>query len=59
MPRRLSSADIIRVLHQHGFGFVTQRGSHANYRNASGRVAIVPHPKKEVPIETPHCIIRQ
>jgi predicted RNA binding protein YcfA (HicA-like mRNA interferase family) len=52
MPRRLSSGDVIRVLQQRGFAFVTQRGSHAKYKNASGRIAIVPHPKKELPIGT-------
>jgi predicted RNA binding protein YcfA (HicA-like mRNA interferase family) len=59
MPRRLSSGDVIRVLQQHGFAFVTQRGSHAKYKNASGRIAIVPHPKKELPIGTTRSIIRQ
>lgn len=59
MPRRLSSGDVIRVLQEHGFGFVTQRGSHAKYKNATGRIAIVPHPKKELPIGTTRSIIRQ
>jgi predicted RNA binding protein YcfA (HicA-like mRNA interferase family) len=59
MPRRLSSGDVIRVLQQHGFDFVTQRGSHAKYKNAAGRIAIVPHPKKVLPIGTTRSIIRQ
>ncbi len=59
MPRRLGSSDVIRVLQEHGFGSVTQRGSHAKYKNASGRIAIGPHPKKELPVGTTRSIIRQ
>ena len=59
MPRRLGSAEVIRVLEQHGFVFVSQKGSHTKYRNATGRSAIVPHPKKELPIGTTRSIIRQ
>jgi len=58
MPKRLGSSEIIRVLRQHGFSFVSQRGSHAKYRNASGRIAIVPHPRKELPIGTTRSIVR-
>jgi predicted RNA binding protein YcfA (HicA-like mRNA interferase family) len=59
MPRRLGSSDVIRVLQRHGFGFVTQRGSHAKYRNTAGHIAVVPHPRKELPIGTTRSIIRQ
>lgn len=59
MPKRLGSSEVIRVLERHGFGFVTQRGSHAEYKNAAGRIAIVPHPKKELPIGATRSIIRQ
>jgi predicted RNA binding protein YcfA (HicA-like mRNA interferase family) len=48
MPKRLGSTEVIRVLQQHGFFFVSQKGSHAKYKNADGRIAIVPHPKKEL-----------
>ena len=59
MPKRLGSSEVIRVLLRHGFLFVSQRGSHSKYRNAAGRIAIVPHPKKELPIGTTRSIIRQ
>jgi predicted RNA binding protein YcfA (HicA-like mRNA interferase family) len=59
MPRRLGSAAIIRVLEANGFTFISQRGSHVKYRNALGRTAIVPHPKREIPIGTTRSIIRQ
>jgi predicted RNA binding protein YcfA (HicA-like mRNA interferase family) len=59
MPKRLGSLEIIRVLEAHGFRFVSQRGSHAKYRDAAGHTAIVPHPKREVPIGTARSIMRQ
>jgi len=59
MPKRLGSSEIIRVLLRHGFIPASQRGSHANYRNAAGRIVIVPHPRKELPIGTTRAIIRQ
>ena len=59
MPKRLGSKEVIRVLEDHGFSFVTQRGSHSKYKNATGRIAIVPHPKKELPIGTTRSIVRQ
>lgn len=54
MPKRLSSAEVIKVLEKHGFSKTTQRGSHAK-----GKIAVVPHPKKELPIGTTRSIIRQ
>lgn len=59
MPRRLGSAEVIRVLLAHGFAFISQKGSHAKYRHANGRTAIVPHSKKELPMGTTRAIIRQ
>ena len=59
MPRRLNSHEIIRVLERDGFAFVSQKGSHAKYRSDTGRIVIVPHPKKQVPIGTTRSIIRQ
>ena len=47
------------MLQQPGFFFASQKGSHAKYKNAAGRIAIVPHPKKELPIGTTRSIIRQ
>ncbi len=53
MPKRLGSADVIRVLQEHGFQLVKQKGSHAKFRNADGQSAIVPHPKKVLPSAPP------
>lgn len=52
MPKRLGSSDVIRVLQTNGFFLASQQGSHAKYKNAAGRITIVPHPKKELPIGT-------
>jgi predicted RNA binding protein YcfA (HicA-like mRNA interferase family) len=59
MPKRLGSGEIIRILEAHGFAFVSQKGSHCRFRNPLGRVTIVPHPRKEIPIGTTRSIIRQ
>lgn len=59
MPRRLSSSETIKVLAEHQFFFVSQHGSHAKFKHADGRIVIVPHPKKELPIGTLRSIIRQ
>jgi predicted RNA binding protein YcfA (HicA-like mRNA interferase family) len=59
MPKRLGSSEVIRVLQDCGFFFVSQKGSHAKYKNAAGRIAIVPHARKELPIGTTRSIIRQ
>ena len=59
MPGRLGSGEVIRVPQEHGLVFVSQKGSHTKYRNPGGRTAIVPHPKKELPIGTTRSIIRQ
>ena len=38
MPKRLGSNEVIRILREHGFFLVSQRGSHAKYKNAEGRI---------------------
>lgn len=58
MPKLLSSKEIMKVLEQHGFVFISQRGSHAKYRKDS-HTAIVPTPKKEIPLGTFRSIVRQ
>jgi predicted RNA binding protein YcfA (HicA-like mRNA interferase family) len=54
------SRDIIRRLEADGFALVSTRGSHHKYRHAeSGRVVILPHPRKDIPIGTVRSIYRQ
>lgn len=45
MPKRIPSAEFIAILTVHGFEFVSQRGSHAKYRDANGHTVIIPHVK--------------
>jgi predicted RNA binding protein YcfA (HicA-like mRNA interferase family) len=47
------------VLQRHGFHPASQKGSHLKLRSPEGRVVIVPHPSKEIPIGTVRSIIRQ
>jgi len=58
MSKLPSSKQIIKVLVDNGFSFISQRGSHAKYRKGS-RTVIVPSPKKEIPLGTFRSIIRQ
>ena len=59
MPKRLSSAEVVRVLSEHGFVFVSQRGSHQKFRQVTGRTAIVPAGRREIPVGTIISIIKQ
>ena len=61
MPAQHSSKYIIRVLEQHGFYFVSQRGSHAKYRcnTPTPRTVIIPTPKRAIPYGTFRSIVRQ
>ena len=52
MSKRISSDVFLGILTANGFRFVSQRGSHAKYRNDQGRSVIVPHPRKDIPIGT-------
>ena len=58
MSNLLSSQEIIKVLHQNGFIFVSQKGSHKKFKK-DNRIVIVPDPKKEIPKGTFAAILRQ
>jgi len=58
MPKLLSSTEVVKVLKQEGFIFISQRGSHGKFRKGSV-TAIVPMAKKEIPHGTLRSIIRQ
>lgn len=61
MPKLYSSKHIIKVLQEHGFIYISQRGSHVKFRKIAKDVltVIVPASKKEVPVGTFKSIIRQ
>ena len=52
-------AIIIRRLEAGGFALVSVRGSHHKFRNASGRIVVVTHPRKDIPVGTVASIYRQ
>lgn len=59
MPKLYSSKEIIKVLENFGFRFISQKGSHGKYKNRNGRTVIVPMSKREIPIGTFRSIIKQ
>jgi predicted RNA binding protein YcfA (HicA-like mRNA interferase family) len=58
-PPRLKANEIIKILQQHGFILVSQRGSHQKWRNDdTGKQVIVPYHKgKQLPLGTLRSII--
>ncbi len=58
MPKLLSSRQVVKVLENNNFIFISQRGSHLKFRK-NGKTVIVPAGKREIPIGTLHSIIRQ
>ena len=62
MPKLYSSKTIVGVLENHGFIFVSQKGSHGKFRKSAGGkilTAIVPMGKREIPMGTFSSILRQ
>ncbi len=61
MPKLYSSEYIIRILLQHGFHFISQKGSHAKYRKTGNPTltVIVPAGRKEMPQGTFNSIVKQ
>ena len=58
MSRLPSSREVVRILEENGFVFISQRGSHSKYRYEKQTV-IIPADRKEIPMGTLHSIIRQ
>ena len=61
MPKLLSSKQIINILENKDFVFISQKGSHMKFRKNGSKslTVIVPANKKEIPVGTLHSIIRQ
>ena len=53
-----NSRKIIERLRKDGFELVSVRGSHHKYVK-DGRIVMVPHPKKDLPLGTARNIARQ
>jgi len=58
MPKPLALRLLLKALQNHGFFFISQRGSHAKYRKGSSTV-IVPLHGKDIPHGTLRSILRQ
>ncbi len=53
-----NAKQVVRVLRQHGFVLLSQKGSHQKWRHGSGRQVIVPiHANKPIPIGTLKSIV--
>jgi len=61
MPKPYSVKQVIKVLLNKGFFFVSQKGSHAKYRKAGKKTlnVIVPKHRKELPYGTFKSILEQ
>ncbi len=61
MSKLYSSIYIIKILRDHGFIFVSQKGSHAKFKNDGDPtlIVIVPMGKKVIPIGTFKSILKQ
>jgi predicted RNA binding protein YcfA (HicA-like mRNA interferase family) len=45
----LTGKEVVRIVEGHGFFFVSQKGSHAKYRNSAGKTTIIPlHGTEEI-----------
>jgi len=61
MPKLYSSKHIIKVLENHIFIYVSQKGSHIKYRKHGSPTltVIVPANRREIPFGTFRSILRQ
>jgi predicted RNA binding protein YcfA (HicA-like mRNA interferase family) len=61
MSKLYTSNHIIKILVQHGFIFISQKGSHKKYRKIGNPTptVIVPADRKEIPIGTFKSILKQ
>ncbi|MBI2040031.1 type II toxin-antitoxin system HicA family toxin [Candidatus Microgenomates bacterium] len=62
MPKLYSSKQIAKILENHGFTLLSQKGSHGKFRKTiEGKVltTIVPMGKREIPAGTLSSILRQ
>ncbi|MCX6810227.1 MAG: type II toxin-antitoxin system HicA family toxin [Candidatus Berkelbacteria bacterium] len=61
MPKLYSSKQIVKILLERGFLFISQRGSHQKYRKIGNPTltVIIPADRKEIPFGTFRSILRQ
>lgn len=59
MSKLYSSKEIEFVLNILGFSYISQKGSHAKYKNKNGIITILPVNKNEIPEGTLSAILKQ
>jgi predicted RNA binding protein YcfA (HicA-like mRNA interferase family) len=61
MPKLHSSNQIVKVLQNRGFFYISQKGSHVKFRKPGkpNLTVIIPANKKEIPSGTFRSILRQ
>jgi predicted RNA binding protein YcfA (HicA-like mRNA interferase family) len=50
--------ELIRLLEKNGFMFIRQSGSHAIYKNLTGKMVVVPIHNKDIPTGTLNGILK-
>jgi len=60
VPKRYTSAELIKIIEKDGWKLVRTKGSHYQYKHPikKGRVTIA-HPKKDVEIRTVYSVFHQ
>lgn len=59
MPKRYSSAELIKIVLADGWYEVSCNGSHHKFKHPSKKgIVVIPHPKKEMPIGTAEKILK-
>ena len=54
-----SSREIIKKIKKAGFNLVRVSGDHHVFANTSGKIIVVPHPRKDMKKGTEHSILKQ
>lgn len=59
MPRPIDLKTVLKTLKRNSFELISQKGSHAKFKNSSGRPVIVKTSKKQIPHGTFQSILIQ
>ena len=55
----MNAKEVLRILYEHGFGHVSQKGSHLKLAKEDKKVIVPMHGTKEIPIGTIKSIEKQ
>ncbi|MDR0520165.1 MAG: type II toxin-antitoxin system HicA family toxin [Clostridiales Family XIII bacterium] len=60
MPKRYSSAELIRIIRKDGWYLVKVSGDHHKFKHPSkSGIVVLPHPLKDIPAGTAGAVLRQ